>query len=87
MRAGRFGILVAMLVILAGAGSFAYYDFTHDGEPLPPHGAGALIAGVIYTIVITCGLIALLYLSSRQELVRIRREIEASFGDRFPIQA
>lgn len=77
MRAGTFGIIVALLVILAGAVSYAYLGLIGDGEPMPADGVVALTVGIIFSLAIGCGLMALLFYSSRNgydEAPRLRDE-------------
>ena len=64
MRAGTFGILVALLILLAGAGCYAYVGLI-GRDALPPEGWIALVAGVVFSILVGCGLMALLFFSSR----------------------
>lgn len=65
MRAGTFGISVALLVILVGVGAYAYLGLIGGEDPLPADGLIALAVGAFFSIVVGCGLMALLFYSSR----------------------
>ncbi len=65
MRAGPIALIVALLVLLAGAGWFAYRGLVLPGEPMPEGGYVALTIGVIFSVVVGCGLMALVFFSSR----------------------
>jgi cation transporter-like permease len=66
MRAGTFAIIVALIIILVGVGAYAYIGLSNGGEPLPADGLIALIVGAFFSIVVGCGLMALVFYSSRR---------------------
>ncbi|WP_316173416.1 MULTISPECIES: hypothetical protein [unclassified Bradyrhizobium] len=65
MRAGSIAAIAAMLVILAGAVAFAYLGLTTPGEPMPTQGWIALTLGVVFSLIVGIGLMALVFYSSR----------------------
>ena len=66
MRAGTVATLSALLVLLLGAGYYAYRGLTIPGEAIPEDGYVALGLGVGFSLIVGCGLMALLFYSSRQ---------------------
>jgi FtsH-binding integral membrane protein len=65
-RAGTFSAIAAMLVILAGAAAYAYLGLRAPGEPMPIQGWIALGLGVVFSLIVGIGLMALLFYSSRR---------------------
>jgi hypothetical protein len=65
MRAGSIALLAALLVVLCGAGYYAYQGLTVPGEPMPGNGYIALALGVGFSLIVGCGLMALVFYSSR----------------------
>jgi Kef-type K+ transport system membrane component KefB len=65
MRTGTVSVLVAVVVLLAGVGIYAYVGLINGGDPLPTDGKIALMAGAFFSIIVGCGLMALLFYSSR----------------------
>jgi len=60
-------IAVPLLALLAAAVWFAIYSWTAiEGPPIPAGGYLAMWLGIVFSIVIGCGLMALLFYSSRQ---------------------
>ncbi|MGJ4930050.1 hypothetical protein ACQR1I_28975 [Bradyrhizobium sp. HKCCYLS2038] len=66
MRAGPIIIIVALLLILAGAVVFAYQGMTLPGDPMPTEGWIALTLGVVFSLIVGIGLMVLLFYSSRK---------------------
>jgi hypothetical protein len=68
MRARTTPILlsVALMILLAGAGYYAYVGLTVPGEAMPGSGYLALALGAGFSLIIGCGLMALLFFSSRR---------------------
>ncbi|MGJ4891816.1 hypothetical protein ACQR1Y_26750 [Bradyrhizobium sp. HKCCYLRH3099] len=66
MRAGPITIVVALLVILAGAAVFAYQGLTLPGDPMPTEGWIALSLGVVFSLIVGVGLMVLVFYSSRK---------------------
>jgi len=59
-------IFVPLLGILAAAIWYAAHAFTSiDGPPMPAIGYVAMIGGIVLSLVIGCGLMALVFYSSR----------------------
>ena len=56
-----------MLALLAGALSFAYYGWTYDtGEAMPVSLLVPMGLGIFFSLVVGCGLMALVFYSSRK---------------------
>jgi hypothetical protein len=65
MRAGSIALISALLLLLGGAGYYAYLGLTMPGEPMPDDGYVALALGVGLSLIVGCGLMALMFYSSR----------------------
>jgi hypothetical protein len=64
--AGTIAIMAALAVILVAALWFAASAWTEvSGPPMPPVGYAAMIIGIVFSLVVGCGLMALLFYSSR----------------------
>jgi len=66
MRLGTIAIFSALLSILAAAIAYAYIGLTVPGDPMPAQWWVALICGVVFSLVVGIGLMALLFYSSRR---------------------
>jgi len=65
-RLGTIALVLALIVILAAAGWYAASAWVSlSGPPMPTAGYVAMILGVVFSLVIGCGLMALLFYSSR----------------------
>ena len=63
---GMVGIGVPLLVILAAAVWFAIHAWASvGGAPMPTAGYVAMTLGIVFSLVIGCGLMALVFYSSR----------------------
>jgi len=63
---GTIALVVALFAILAGALWFAAGAWTSvSGPPMPTAGYVAMILGIFFSLIIGCGLMALLFYSSR----------------------
>jgi hypothetical protein len=63
---GMAVMLVVLFAILAAAGWFASRAWINvSGPPMPVAGYAAMILGVVFSLVVGCGLMALLFYSSR----------------------
>jgi hypothetical protein len=58
-------IVLPLFAILVAAAWFAVRAWVLQGPPMPATGYVAMILGVIFSLVIGCGLMALLFYSSR----------------------
>ena len=59
-------VVVALLVILGAALWFAASAWLFvGGAPMPPAGYIAMVLGIVFSLIIGCGLMALLFYSSR----------------------
>jgi hypothetical protein len=64
MRAGTIAAFVALILILVGVIFYAYVGLTAPGEAMPAH--AAMIIGIVLSLVVWIGLMALLFYSSRR---------------------
>ncbi len=63
---GTIALVVPLLAILGAAGWFAASAWVSvDGPPMPAVGYVAMALGVVFSLVVGCGLMALLFYSSR----------------------
>ena len=63
---GVIAIVVPLFAILAAAAWFASRAWTDvGGPPMPPAGYIAMTLGIVFSIVVGCGLMALVFYSSR----------------------
>jgi len=65
MRAGVVARISTLLALVFGAGYYAYQGWTMPGEAMPANGYIALALGVGFSLIVGCGLMALLFYSSR----------------------
>lgn len=62
----KFLIVVPLLALLVVAVWFAIYSWTAiEGPPIPAGGYVAMGLGIVFSLLIGCGLMALLFYSSR----------------------
>jgi uncharacterized membrane protein YidH (DUF202 family) len=66
MRTGTIALIGALVAILGAAGWYAYQGLIVPGEPMPRDGYIALTIGVVLSIIVGAGLMALLFFSSRR---------------------
>jgi hypothetical protein len=64
-KIGTGALVVALLGLLAVSIWFAAQSFTFEGPPLPTQGFIAMILGVVFSVIIGCGLMALIFYSNR----------------------
>jgi hypothetical protein len=63
---GTIALVVPLFGILAGAGWFAARAWISlQGPPMPASGYLAMTLGVVFSVVVGCGLMALLFYSNR----------------------
>ena len=63
---GVVALVVPLLAILVAAGWFASRAWTAlSGPPMPAVGYAAMILGIVFSLVVGCGLMALQFYSSR----------------------
>jgi hypothetical protein len=59
-------VVVPLLLLLFGSLWFASMAWTSiEGDPMPVEGYYAMIGGVLFSVVVGCGLMALVFYSSR----------------------
>lgn len=66
MRLGIVVLIAAMLLILGVSSWFAYIGMSMEGDPMPAHGYIALTLGVVFSLIVGVGLMALVFYSSRR---------------------
>jgi hypothetical protein len=63
---GTLALVVPLLAILAAAGWFAASAWVSvEGPPMPAIGYLAMALGVVFSLIVGCGLMALLFYSNR----------------------
>jgi cation transporter-like permease len=63
---GITAMLAVLFAILVAAGWFASRAWTAvSGPPMPAAGYAAMILGIVFSLVVGCGLMALVFYSSR----------------------
>ena len=66
LNLGTIVVLAALIAIMIAALWFAASAWTEvSGPPMPPVGYAAMIMGVVLSLVVGCGLMALLFYSNR----------------------
>ena len=59
-------ILIPLVALLAVSVWFAIYSWTAiEGPPVPPEGRLAMGLGIVFSLIVGCGLMALVFYSSR----------------------
>jgi hypothetical protein len=62
----RLLILIPLVALLAGSVWFAIYSWTAiEGPPVPTEGRVAMGLGIVFSLIVGCGLMALVFYSSR----------------------
>jgi hypothetical protein len=80
---GTVAVVVALLAILAAAGWFAAGAWTSvQGPPMPTTGYVAMALGVVFSLIVGCGLMALLFYSSRHGYDEPSRSDDDRGGER-----
>jgi hypothetical protein len=65
-KIGNFALIAALLGVLAAAGWYAARAWISvEGPPMPLTGYVAMTLGVVFSVVLGCGLMALLFYSNR----------------------
>jgi len=63
----KFAIVVPLVALLAVAVWFAIYSWRAiEGPPIPTGGYVAMWLGIVFSVVVGCGLMALVFYSSRR---------------------
>ena len=66
LNVGTIVMVAALIAIMIAALWFAASSFTAvSGPPMPPVGYAAMILGIVLSLVVGCGLMALVFYSSR----------------------
>ena len=62
----RLLILIPLIALLAGSVWFTVYSWIAiEGPPMPPEGRLAMGLGIVFSLIVGCGLMALVFYSSR----------------------
>lgn len=64
-RIGTVALVVVLLGVLAVSVWFASQSWLVDGPPMPTQGYIAMVLGVVFSVLIGCGLMALVFYSNR----------------------
>jgi hypothetical protein len=64
--AGKVVVIVTLLGLLGVSLWFAAHSFMLEGPPMPPEGYIAMAFGIVFSLVVGVGLMALLFYSSRR---------------------
>jgi len=66
LNVGTLALVVPLLALLGGAGWYAAHAYISlQGPPMPATGYLAMALGVVLSLVVGCGLMALLFYSAR----------------------
>ena len=63
---GRSAVVVVLLLLLASAGAIGYFGWTISNADVPLAGYVAMALGVVFSLVVGVGLMALVFYSSRK---------------------
>jgi len=66
MRGMHLVLVICLLAVLVAAGYFAYAGLTVPGADMPAEGYAALVIGIVLSLAVGIGLMALLFYSSRR---------------------
>lgn len=67
MGIGSWTIMIVLLALLAGAVGFAYFGWTYEtGEAMPISLYIPMALGVVFSLIVGIGLMALVFYSSRK---------------------
>jgi hypothetical protein len=83
-RLGSWIVIIVLLSLLAATGVIVYRGLTVGDAAVPPSGYVAMALGVIFSLVIGFGLMALIFYSSRKgydEPAVLIRNSESDFDD------
>jgi hypothetical protein len=65
-RMRKLALILPLLALLAASVWFAYYVWaTDEGPPMPTTGYVAMALGIVFSVVVGCGLMALVFYSHR----------------------
>ena len=65
-KVGGWVVIAALLLLLGGAGFIAYRGLTFGNTDVPTSGYVAMAFGVIFSLIVGIGLMALIFYSSRK---------------------
>lgn len=62
----KFMVLIPLVALLTASVWFAIYSWSAiEGPPLPPEGRVAMGLGIVFSLIVGCGLMALVFYSNR----------------------
>ena len=62
----KYSVIIPLVAMLAAAVWFAVYSWSAiEGPPMPVEGQVAMWLGIVFSLVVGCGLMALVFYSSR----------------------
>ena len=62
----KYSVIIPLVAMLAAAVWFAVYSWSAiEGPPMPVEGQIAMWLGIVFSLVVGCGLMALVFYSSR----------------------
>ena len=62
----KYSVIIPLVAMLAAAVWFAVYSWSAiEGPPVPVEGQVAMWLGIVFSLVVGCGLMALVFYSSR----------------------
>jgi hypothetical protein len=76
MGAGSWTIIGALLALLAGAVGFAYFGWTLGSGSMPISLIIPMVLGIVFSLIIGIGLMALVFYSSRKGYDEPPKEID-----------
>jgi RsiW-degrading membrane proteinase PrsW (M82 family) len=77
MGIGSWTLIVALLVLLVAAVAFAYLSWTYEpGEPMPVWLLVPMTLGIVFSLIVGIGLMALVFYSSRQGYDEPTRDVD-----------
>jgi hypothetical protein len=80
---GSWTIVIVLLALLAGAVSFAYYGWTYEtGEAMPVSLYIPMTLGIVFSLIVGIGLMALMFYSSRKGYDEPPQNPDKDAGDR-----
>jgi hypothetical protein len=80
---GSWTIVIVLLALLAGAVSFAYYGWTYEtGEAMPVSLYIPMALGIVFSLLVGIGLMALMFYSSRKGYDEPPQNLDSDSGDR-----
>jgi hypothetical protein len=78
-----WAIVIVLLALLGGAVSFAYYGWTYEtGETMPVSLYVPMALGIVFSLIVGVGLMALMFYSSRKGYDEPPQNLDSDSHDR-----